>query len=178
MEVRVREATPADVPGLARVDTDSKVAAYAHILPASFNFKDSEQRIRWQRIVEQDPAMKGGAAEVVLVALRDDEVVGYIGLLHSTDEDGEGIGEVGTLYVAPEYWRRGIGSSLLAAGTAHLGEMGFKEAGLWVLERNIQARSFYEKECWKYDGTRRTVPLQGTPVVQLRYRKAFPREGG
>ena len=171
MEVLIREATLDDVRGLAKVDRASHIAAYAHLLPVSFDFTDSENLNRWQGIVAKDPGDTERVAEVVLVALSDGEVVGYIRVLRSRDEDGEGIGEVGALYVAPEHWRRGFGSLLIAAGTARLRDMGYNQATLWVLDENIQARSFYEKEGWNFDGTQKTVPRRGTPTTELRYRK-------
>jgi ribosomal protein S18 acetylase RimI-like enzyme len=43
-----------------------------------------------------------------------------------------------------------------------------KEIFLWVFEENIEARRFYEKNNFSFDGTKREVKY-GKPLVQLRY---------
>jgi hypothetical protein len=51
--------------------------------------------------------------------------------------------------------------------------MGFAGAALWVLERNIRARGFYERDGWRRDGTLRAEIIGGTAVDEVRYRRGL-----
>jgi GNAT superfamily N-acetyltransferase len=73
------------------------------------------------------------------------------------------------LYVDPGSWGAGYGAALDAAVREDLGEHGFPDATLWVLEANERARRFYEREGWALDGGRRDH-LGATAV---RYRVAL-----
>ena len=52
---------------------------------------------------------------------------------------------------------------------AHLREVGFSDATLWVLEHNLRARNWYERLGWRPTGERKAVyaPAQ---IDDLRYR--------
>ena len=73
------------------------------------------------------------------------------------------------LYVAPDFWRAGVGNQLFDSGTAYLRGRGFPELVLWVLEDNERARRFYEKKGWRPDGAKK--PSFSRPALsQMRYR--------
>ncbi len=72
----------------------------------------------------------------------------------------------------PEWWGLGVGRDLLDSATTHLVASGFSEAVLWVLEKNLRARAFYEKHGWSQDGHDGYVDwLQAR---KLRYRTRLP----
>ena len=100
------------------------------------------------------------------------DIVGFVTVSPSRDEDLPGFGEVRALYVAPDRWRSGAGSALLAQAEVLLGDAGFNEAHLWVLEDNPRARRFYERAGWALDGARKVVEIGGRPLAEVRYRKA------
>jgi GNAT superfamily N-acetyltransferase len=77
----------------------------------------------------------------------------------------------------PERARAGIGSALLASAEQAMRDAGFKDALLWVLARNADARAFYERAGWQPDGTEKQEEIGGQPVTEVRYRKAL-RPGG
>lgn len=106
------------------------------------------------------------------IAVDGDDVVGFVTVAPSRDEDLPGLGEVRALYVAPDRWRSGAGSALLARAEVLLGDAGFNEAHLWVLEGNTRARRFYERTGWALDGARKVVEIGGRPLAEVRYRKA------
>jgi len=106
------------------------------------------------------------------IAVDGDDVVGFVTIGASRDEDLHGLGEVCSLYVAPDRWRSGAGSALLARAEGLLRDAGFNEAHLWVLEDNNRARRFYERVGWKFDGVRKVVETGGRPLAKVRYRKA------
>jgi GNAT superfamily N-acetyltransferase len=166
MNLEIRMATPEDAAQIARVDVDSHVAAYAHIFDVSRfapNFASFVER--WTRITSGDAPP--GAPENVLVAVVEMLIEGYVVYGASRDEDGDGVGEIGALYVHPNRWRGGIGAALLSAAGRNLLDLEFKEATLWVIGANSQGRNFYEKQGWRPDGAERTAHDR----LELRYRK-------
>ena len=92
----------------------------------------------WLRIVHSDEETRWWMVQVVLrrlevcVAEHDREVAGFLAL-----QDGF----VEQLYVAPDYWRDGVGSALLEQAKLRLAG-GFR---LWTFQRNAMARTFYRK---------------------------------
>lgn len=59
------------------------------------------------------------------------------------------------IYVTPNAWGRGGGRHLMDAAQASLKAAGFTTATLWVLEANLRARGFYERQGWAPDGARK-----------------------
>ncbi len=54
-------------------------------------------------------------------------------------------GEIYALYLAPDFWRKGIGTALIKHGARHLKEQKHSTICLWVLDKNQRAKAFYEK---------------------------------
>jgi ribosomal protein S18 acetylase RimI-like enzyme len=175
MVVTVREATLEDAEVIAIVDIASHQAAYGDI----FNHDDPSRRdfepvvAKWQNVFSLDRESR--PARVVLVAVEGQEIVGYSTLGHSRDEDAQALGEVLTMYVAPERWRHGIGHQLMRSAIGWLRERHFEAATLWVLEENERARAFMRRR----DGSRtergsclrRACP--GRKIAEVRYRRVL-----
>jgi hypothetical protein len=51
-----------------------------------------------------------------------------------------------------------------------LGDSGFKQVTVWLLETNADARGFYEKMASKPDGGAKTSMIGTQQVLELRYR--------
>jgi GNAT superfamily N-acetyltransferase len=86
---------------------------------------------------------------------------------------GSDLAEIPAFYVAPDAWRRGVGSALMARALAEMAAAGFAHAVVWVLEGNNPAISFYEATGWRLDGGREqwTPQVEGAdplPTVSLR----------
>ena len=109
--------------------------------------------------------MGGRSPAGALFAARvDDDVVGTA---HASVM-GDGIGELGGLYVLPSHWGQGLGGLLLDAGLAQLRELGTTSVELWVLEANSSTRAWYERRGWSLlDGVTREV---APGVDDVRYR--------
>ena len=77
------------------------------------------------------------------------------------------------IHVALEARGRGVGWRLLDAAVEALRGHGIRRAILWVVEDNLTARAFYERQGWGWDGTRQERLLGGFPdfpsVVEVRY---------
>ena len=154
----IRPGEPDDAEGIARVHIRTWQAAYAHVFPAERLAAMSvdaraEQWRRWPPIVAED----------------DGEIVGFVSVGASRDDDAEG--ELYAIYVDPTRWGTGVGRELIAAGEARLRELGRHDVVLWVLEDNPRARRFYEAAEWRLDGARRPIEFFGVEVPEVRYRK-------
>jgi len=174
--VSIRRAQPADAPAIAAVHVRSWQAAYRGLLPADYlNGLDPAQRTaRWEATLRGlDWPGRG-----VLVAEQDGQVVGFAGFSPTRDADLDPLatGEVATIYLLPQAWRQGHGRGLMAGALASLGEAGFREAALWVLDTNQRARRFYEAGGWRPDGAAKLEerPEAGLTLSEVRYRCRLP----
>jgi GNAT superfamily N-acetyltransferase len=91
-----------------------------------------------------------GYNALVLVACHagpDGQVVGTIAAIPDPGETTRA--QLLRLYVDPGHWGRGIGRRLHDVALAHLRDVGYRVAVLWVLERNVRARAMYERWGWR-----------------------------
>jgi len=116
-------------------------------------------------------ALSHGPDYFVLVAesIEDGSVAGFVSAGGSRDEDRKASGEVYALYVHPAHWGAGAGSLLLAEALHRFGEARYESAILWVLERNVPARAFYEHAGWRADGATRPFVYESERLNEVRY---------
>ena len=166
----VRDAVPEDAEEIARVHVVSWQVAYDQIFPAEALARLDETADRraayWRREVEARVPLSS-----TLVAESDDEIVGFVDVRPSRDDDvePERIAELTAIYVAPRAWGAGAGRLLMAEALARLRRLGFEEATLWVLEDNPKARRFYEIAGWQDDGSVKEDEFLDTRVREVRY---------
>lgn len=170
----IRRAQLADAPAIATVHVRSWQAAYRGLLPQDYlNGLDPGPRTaRWERQLAGLDWPRAG----VLVAQEADRVVGFTGFGPSRDADLDprAVGEVATIYLLPAAWGRGRGRELMGAALATLGQAGYGEAALWVLDTNDRARRFYEAGGWRADGAAKEDPSPGGfTLSEVRYRLAL-----
>ncbi len=106
--METRPATASDAADIRRVARAAWAEAY-DFLPqkehdAAFN--------QWYTTEQLEARMADEDAET-LVAVVDDELVGYAHATAETHADAVGEGELLDIYVAPDHWRTGVGTSLL-----------------------------------------------------------------
>jgi GNAT superfamily N-acetyltransferase len=99
-------------------------------------------------------------------------VVGFasVGGVIAEQSEPEDVGELYTIYVAPDVWGQGVGRALMAAALLRLRNEGFGSAILWVLSDNPRTRRFYELAGWSHDGGAKEGEWLGTRVREVRYR--------
>ena len=115
--------------------------------------------------LEQQPGSR-----YYLVALEDDRIVGYGGLL--------GVGEqadVVTLAVAASHWGHGIGSTLLEALMDEAARRGCTELFLEVRTDNVRAQQLYRRYGFTEIGVRRGY-YQPSGADALVMRRALVRQ--
>lgn len=171
--VKFHRATVDEAAALARVHVDSWHAAYRGLVPDSvlqrFTYEWRTERFR--------ESLAAGSEETYVIEV-DGRVAGFLTLGNCRDSDADPArtGEIWGIYLAPQYWRRGIGTRALQAGERVLRSRGYEEATLWVLEGNEQARGFYEAMGFQLDGGTKEVEL-GIPLKAIRYRKKLTQGG-
>jgi len=121
-DLLIRDAVPDDAVTLAWIHTHSRAAA-----------------MPWLAVMHSEREVEQWMADVVLarhrvrVAVRQGVVVGFTAF---TD------GWLEQLYIHPDFRRQGVGSSLFADACDSAGGAAFQ---LWVFQRNMRARRFYER---------------------------------
>lgn len=144
---RVRPATVADIPALARVHVESWHHAYRGII-ADHNLVHTSESRALNRF--RGYFWDGGQDKSLLhvLDLRDapggSGVVGYVNSGLSNSRKLGARGEVYELYVDPEFHGRGAGRKLLSAALWALSGRRRLPAVVWVLADNHRARRFYE----------------------------------
>jgi len=167
--VAIQPPTLDDAHDAAALHHQSWVATYTPLLsPDKAARLTLEERVgHWERLLRERPRRMGA-----LVAKRDGAVVG-LAEWEIGPEGDPSVGEVHAIHVAAEERGRGVGRALLEASVAALRESALRRAILWVLEDNANARAFYERQGWAWDGTRVERPLGGFAdfprAVEVRY---------
>ena len=138
--IKIREATPDDAAGIARVHVESSRTTYGGLLPeetlAAMTFE--------RRLSDWSKTLGGGeCGEFVYVAEAGGELVGFASGGPAREGDADFDGELYTVYLLPEQQRRGAGRRLFRAVAERLARLGFRSMMLWVLEENPACR-FYE----------------------------------
>ncbi|HFR3774442.1 TPA: N-acetyltransferase family protein [Streptococcus suis] len=141
--------TEEEILGKAYVHWKSWQEAYVDLLPQEF-LKNTYTLERCQDWAVRYP-------QNILVALVDEQVVGFACYGASSQEDLQEAGELYALYVLADYYDQGIGYQLMQAALEKL--QSYETVSLWVLEGNTRAIAFYEKIGFQFDGVKKIIHL-------------------
>jgi ribosomal protein S18 acetylase RimI-like enzyme len=167
MEVSIRQAGVDDCPALAALHLRTALFAYASIFPSDAPRPRLDYLILdWQRRLGglHSPNVGGYVAAV------GDQVTGVV--VAGADPDHLEIGHITRFYVDAPHWGCGIGRLLYDAAISHLGQLGYEQASLWVLEGNTRARTWYERLGWTCTGERK-VAAETIGVDDVRYTRTL-----
>lgn len=159
-DASVRAARPGDAEQIAAVQLSTWRTAYGSVLPVDLPPTD-DVAAAWRGAVTDPP----GPGHHVLVALENEELVGFAALV--PDEDDPGTGRVSALLVEPRWGRRGHGSRLLAAVVDHARGDGRRLLRTWVPERDDASTGFFESAGWERDGWVRTLDGDAATVREI-----------
>lgn len=171
-QMRIRPATLDDAPAIAAVHVASWQGAYRGVFPDEVldgpEFAANRLRLWEQLLSEHAPG------SVNLVAEHDGRAVGLLHARPTRDEDaGAGTAEVVAIYAAPDSWGTGAGRALRSGALDALRDGGFSDVTLWALDSNERARRFYELAGFAPDGATKEDVMAGTPIREVRYRRAL-----
>jgi len=165
---RIRPALVADARSIAEIRVGSWRATYPGMVPAAIlermDVDRDEIRIAGKLA---NPQLRAFVAEDAT-----GRVAGFVMGGPARDDDAAGLGEVQAIYLDPGARGRGFGQALMDAAIEALVAAGFSTVVLWVLTANAPARRFYERAGFRLDGAARNLDFDGTPVEEIRYRRA------
>ena len=166
----IRAAMEFDAEAIASVHICSWQKAYEQYIPESIlsNLSVSERSQQWYSLLKE--------GVIILVLETNNQLIGFASICEFRDRDkGNLSGEISAIYLHPDYWRNGLGTKLCQAALTELSKAGHKEALLWVLADNTQARLFYENQGFQatnetkleefYDG--------GALLMEILYKKVL-----
>ncbi|MBV9648328.1 MAG: GNAT family N-acetyltransferase [Candidatus Eremiobacteraeota bacterium] len=166
----LREARPEDALAVARVHVRSWQTAYRGVIPDAYldNLK-AEDRAGRYTFGCCDPG-----APLTIVATEENDVLGFVTIGSSRDEDPSQAGEIFALYVDPSRLGSGLGRSLMSEAKNRLYGQGFDNAVLWVLLENERALRFYRADGWIPNHAVRDREVWGVMISETRYRRRLP----
>jgi GNAT superfamily N-acetyltransferase len=164
--IQVRAAVPGDADAAARVHIRSWQSAYRGLIAQ--DYLDNLQPEAWAG--RYTFGRVGLGLPSTQVAVDDATICGLATSGLCRDEDLSNFGELMAIYVDPAYLHTGVGRSLMSAARERLRRVGVAQAVLWVLDGNVAARRFYERDGWRCDETHRTRFYGGVPADEVRYR--------
>lgn len=143
--MRVRPAIVTDVVDIEAAYIASWRAAYEHLLPPALLEAEAKKRAAY----DWASAILAATSEVVL-ACNDEKVVG---VMQASEAAGgaRDLPEITMLYVVPRCWGTSAARDLLAAGTRWMAQQDWAAARLRVVDAQVRARRFYEREGWQPD---------------------------
>lgn len=162
--MEITTAAERDIEEISRIYARSWKAAYRGIVPQSY--LDALREDHWVAPLRR--WLRAGTFSA-LMACDGGRPVGAALYGPSRDEALPGWGELAALYLLPEYYGRGYGGALFQAAAHALTKQGYRQFYLWVLEGNLRARRFYEKQRFAANGDRTVIVLAGEALTDLRY---------
>lgn len=105
----------------------------------------------------------------VLIIYENELPIGCITYGKSRDETLPEWGEIVSIYVLPNYFGKGYGNILLNTALKDMNKLGYKNIYLWVLEDNLNAKAFYEKNGFLCNNDKYIFEIMGKPLTDLRY---------
>ncbi len=165
MGISIRPATIDDASSLANIIVESWKSAYSELIPKDeiARYLDKNKRKnQFEKFIQDE--------EIVLIALFDQIPCGLAFANKDNDEGLEECGSIYSMYLLEEYWGRGVSSELMTKVIEILERQGVKRVSLWVYEKNLRARKFYEKHNFAFDGHKKYSRFSNE-LLELRYIK-------
>lgn len=159
MEVR-KVTQNDDFDAIGNIYSSSWKAAYQGIVPQ--DYLDSLDGSHWSA------ALRDGEREAFVV-MDGKKYAGSSSIGAARDEEMAGWGEIISIYLLPEYFGCGYAELLLECAVNALREKGYNDIYLWVLDKNIRARNFYEKHGFVMNTDHATITIGGKELAEIRY---------
>ena len=160
----IRPAEPRDASRLAEILIFAKRTSYRPI------FQDDFVSFNEMQVLDLALHYRDHPGALNDIYLFDDGIVK--GMMHWGQ--GTSSWELKELYVDPFFQGEGVGRALMSSFLAHAHAQGMEGVFLWVLEKNLSARKFYESFGYHPSGERVLFP--GTEQYLLQYTKPLGGE--
>jgi GNAT superfamily N-acetyltransferase len=169
MKIFVREATVEDARTISSIGITSWQAAYRGIVPDEY-LKALSVEEREKHLVKSlaVPTYRFAIGEV------DGQAAGMICFYPSYNETPtEEVWELEALYLLPQYWSIGMGSTLIQYAFQYMRENNASVCNLWVLTDNNRARRFYEYMGLSCTGVEKSITIGGKNLIEVCYSVCF-----
>lgn len=159
--MEIRYISPADDRNdISRIYEESWKYAYRGIIPQ--HFLDAIPKGRWAGAFDNNDWR-------TIVCVEDGQPIGTSCFGKSRFGQYPEAGEIISIYFLPEYMGKGYGSQLIKTVLDELIKQGFTEVFLWVLEENVRARRFYEKNGFTCSEEYMDDNIGGKELREVRY---------
>lgn len=168
MKTVIREASEQDAPAISRIYAASWKAAYRGMVPQQFLDELSDDF--WTNKFSTwlgSSTLRAGILQV------DEVPAGCVAFGESRDEKLPEWGEIVSIYLHPDFFRKGLGTKLLGYAANELKAAGYPACFLWVLRENRNAQNFYEKNGFVGNGDICHSEIMGTLMTDIRYCAIF-----
>lgn len=164
----IRQATTRDAMIISEIHATCWKSAYKSLLPQ--DYLDALAYDFW--VAPFTTWLSKG--DITAQLIYDKEVpVGCVAYCKSREAALSHWGEIVSVYLLPEYWRKGFGKKLMLHAMDDLKNQGFSNIFLWVLEGNERATLFYEKLGFTPSQDQLKMEVNGKQVCDHRYIYSF-----
>jgi len=161
VEFLVRKASLDDANDMAYVHTITWQTSYRGLIPDWYldslnveeSIKKTKKKFKMRSVFRY-------------VGVLDGKIIAILVIQKSFDEDKPESGEIGALYVLPEYQGKGYGKQLMTFAIAGLKGRGFHNVIVWTLKDSVQSNTFYQKCGFKLEGTVKNINIINSPAVR------------
>ncbi|PMS33164.1 GNAT family N-acetyltransferase [Paraburkholderia rhynchosiae] len=160
----LRPATVEDAALIASIHSTSWRATYRGLLPDAF--LDGEVTLERAAYWAARMSAPGGERRMVLIAELDGEPIGFV-CVERQPESAWGV-LLDNLHALPAYQGMGVGKLLMRAAEDWARAQGEAQLYLYVLEGNVPAIGFYERQGWQFVGAE-PDQMGGADITALRY---------
>jgi ribosomal protein S18 acetylase RimI-like enzyme len=142
--MRIRPALPDDANAIARVHVQAWQETYRGIMPDAVldTISVAERAKSWS---ERIPSLAERRQSVVVAPNDTGELIGFAGCGPARLPELGADGEIYMINIVNRGKRQRFGAALMHEMARQLDALGFRAAGLWVLEANLPARAFYAR---------------------------------
>lgn len=162
----IRTATLEDVKDIATIHINSWQVAYKGLIPQSYldNLSIAKREQAWRNILIDSKTH-------TIVKEINGTVVGFANFGNTRDEDKDSTvtGEITSIYLNPQDWRKGLGTELFEFILENMKNQEFTQVTLWVLDTNQPACSFYQKMGLQPDGATKIDIRENFELREIRY---------
>ncbi|WP_017754026.1 GNAT family N-acetyltransferase [Calidifontibacillus oryziterrae] len=164
MSVKIKKATTKDSESISKIHALSWKTAYKGIVPQQY--LDELKDDFWVNAFDNWISNNIVTAQLIY---EDELPVGCIAFGKARDEKFSEWGEIISIYVHPDFCRRGYGQQLLHTALRDMKTKGFRNCYLWVLKENDNAINFYKKNGFTCNHDEYTFEINNEPLTDVRY---------
>ncbi|AKN29918.1 GCN5 family acetyltransferase [Clostridium carboxidivorans P7] len=164
MDVTLKKATLNDANVISNIYALSWKSAYKGIVPQKY--LDELKLDFWVSSFENRIKNNLITAQIIY---ENALPVGCVAYGKARDDKFTDWGEIISIYLLPDYFRKGYGQKLLQTAIIDMKIEGYKNFYLWVLKENINARNFYESNGFICNDDECTCQIMQKQLVDVLY---------